>query len=81
MKNPPVVDDRDVDRMINFIFGSSINTNITAEERADAAYHVALGVAKVQGGSASFAEAFAKRVRDRALWITAPTGRAEDMPD
>ena len=50
MKRPPVVDDRDVERMIDFIFGRSINTNITSEERADAAYQVALGIAKIQSG-------------------------------
>ena len=81
MKKMPVVDEADVDRMINFIFGRSINANITSEERANAAYQVALGIAKVQGRSAVFAEAFAKRVRDKALWLKAPTGHIEQMPE
>ncbi len=83
MKKPPIVDETDVDRMVNFMFGRSINTNITSEERADAAYQVALGIAKIQNQSVAYAEAFAniKRVRDKALWIKAATGNIQDMPE
>ena len=81
MKKLPVIDDADVDRMIDFMFGRSINTHITPEERADAAYQVALGITKVQGRSAAFSEAFARRVRANALWIKAPTGHHEEMPE
>lgn len=38
MKQAPLVDDTDVDRMINFMFGKSVNTTIAPEERAEAAY-------------------------------------------
>ena len=81
MKKPPLVDEADVDRMIDFMFGQSINLQLTSEERADCAYQVALGIGKMQGRSADFAEAFAKRVRDRALWLKAPTGRMQGMPE
>ena len=80
-KKQPIVDETDVEHMINFMFGKSINTNITSEERADAAYQVALGIAKIQNRSVAYAEALAKRVRDKALWIKAPTGRIEEMPE
>jgi hypothetical protein len=52
LEKPPVVDDADVDRMINFMFGNSINTIITPEERADTAYQVAIGITRMQGRSA-----------------------------
>jgi hypothetical protein len=81
MKKPPEIDEADVDRMINFMFGRSINTDITQEERAEVAYQVALGISKVQGRSTAFAEAFAKRVRDRAMWLKAPTGQVQDFPE
>jgi hypothetical protein len=81
MKKPSIIDETDVDRMINFMFGKSINTNITSEERADAAYQVALGIAKIQNHSVAYAEAFAERVRDKALWIKAATGNIEEMPE
>ena len=81
MKKPPAIDAADVDRMINFMFGKSINTDITPEERADAAYQVALGIAKLQHQSVAYAEAFAKKVRERAMWIKAATGIIEDMPE
>jgi hypothetical protein len=44
MKKPPVVDEVDVNRMINFILGRSYNEKLMPEERADAAYNVALGL-------------------------------------
>ena len=81
MKKPPIVDETDVEHMINFMFGKSINTNITPEERANAAYQVALGIAEIQNESVAYAEAFAKRVRDKALWIKAATGNIEEMPE
>ncbi len=81
MKKPPIVDETDVDRMINFMFGRSINTNITPEERAEAAYQVALAIAKIQDRSVAYAEAFAKKVRDRALWLKTPTGNIGEMPE
>jgi hypothetical protein len=81
VKKPPLVDDADVDHMINFMFSRSINTDIAAEERAHAAYQVALGICKLQHRSAAYAEAFARKVRAKAMWITAPTGTIEAMPD
>jgi hypothetical protein len=81
LEKPPVVDDADVDRMINFMFGNPINTIITPEERADTAYQVAIGITRMQGRSAVYSEAFAQKVRARALWIKAPTGISEEMPD
>ena len=81
MKKPPIVDETDVDRMVNFMFGKSVNTNLTSEERADAAYQVALGITKIQNRSVAYAEAFAKRVRDKALWIKAATGNIQEMPE
>lgn len=81
MKKPPLVDDADVDRMIDFMFGRSINTTRTPEERAEAAYQVALGISKAQQRSIAYAEAFAEKVRARALWIKAPSGKTEEMPE
>ena len=81
MKKPPTIDETDVDRMINFMFGRSINTNITSEERADAAYQVALAIAKMQNHSVDYAEALAERVRSKALWIKVAAGSIEEMPE
>ena len=80
MKQTPIVDDTDVDRMINFIFGKSVSTTIAPEERAEAAYQVALGLSRLEERSAAWAEALARKVRARALWITAPTGKVEEAP-
>jgi hypothetical protein len=81
MKKLPIVDDADVEHMINFIFGKSINNSITPEERADTAYQVALGITRMQARSPEYAEAFAQKVRARALWIKTPTGKPEEMPE
>ena len=79
---PPQVDDADVARMIDFLFGKSINTNISAEERAEAAYQVALNVAlSIQGTTESYAKALAEKVRAKALWIKSPTGGPVKMPE
>ena len=77
----PSVDDTDVARMIDFIFGKSLNTTISPEERAEAAYQVALGVASLQGATKPYAEALARKVRDRALWLKEPTGGVVKIPE
>jgi hypothetical protein len=81
LKKPPLVDDADVARMIHFMFGKSLNTALTPEERAATAYQVALGITTIQKRSKAYAEAFAQKVRAKALWITTPTGVSEEMPD
>ena len=82
MKKPaPVVDDADVEHLIHFMFGRSVNTTIAPEERADAAYQVALGISKVQQRTDAYAEALAQKVRARALWIKAPTGKIVETLD
>jgi hypothetical protein len=78
---PPVVDDADVARMIDFMFGKGFNATISPEERADSAYRVALHVAMLQGLTKSYAEALAQRVRDRVLWLKGPTGGPVKWPE
>jgi hypothetical protein len=79
---PPQVDDADVTRMIDFLFGKSVNTSVSAEERAEAAYQVALVVAlRVQGTSEAYAKALAEKVRAKALWLKEPTGGTVTMPE
>jgi len=67
--------------MIDFIFGKSLNTAISPEERADAAYQVALEVARLQNATKAYAEALAQKVRTKALWLKGPTGGAVEMPE
>ena len=81
MSTPPNVDDADVMRMIDFMFGKSINMNISPEERAECAHQVALGIATAQGTSRAYAEAFAQKVRARALWLEKPTGGVVEFPE
>jgi hypothetical protein len=52
----PIVDEADVARMIDFIFGKSLNQAISPEERADAAYQVALGVSLLRGTAKPYAQ-------------------------
>jgi hypothetical protein len=75
------VDDADVERMINFLFGRSLNDKITAEERAEAAYQVALNWARLMNRTTRYAKELARRVRARALWLKAPTGIVVDLPE
>jgi hypothetical protein len=77
----PEVDDADVTRMIDFIFGRSFNDSLTAEARADAAYQVARGIALLQQRTVAYAEAFAERVRMKALWLKGPTGGVVEFPE
>lgn len=80
-KTPPHVDDADVTRMIDFMFGKSLNTAISPEERAEAAYQVALQVALLQQRTKAYSEALADKVRGRALWLKAPTGGVVEFPE
>ena len=81
MVRRPIVDDADVTRMIDFIFGKSLNATASPEERSEAAYQVALNVALSQGATKHYAEALAQKVRDRALWLKGPTGGVVKIPE
>jgi hypothetical protein len=74
-KKSPSVDSDDVDFMIDFLFGASLNEKLTPEERADTAHAFALNYSKLQGTSNAYATALADKVRAKALWIKGPTGR------
>src|SRR5712691_8490170 len=51
MVRRPIVDDADVTRMIDFIFGKSLNPTASPEERSQAAYQVTLKGALSRGAT------------------------------
>ena len=72
-KPQPQVDDADVDEMVALLTSEQGKaTQMTAEERGDLAYDIALGRAKLQGVTSAYAEEFARRVRKRMLWAKPP---------
>lgn len=69
-KRQPEVDEADVDDMIALMTPKpGTAPRLSAEERADLAFQIALGAAKLQGTTPEYANAFATRVRQRMLWI------------
>ncbi len=65
---PAVVDDGEVERIAERIRKHADFIKTTPEERAEAAYRMALGYAQANRTTAAWAEELARLVRRRVLW-------------
>jgi hypothetical protein len=70
MKNPPQVDDEDVDRFIAK-FCTKLNPALSAEERADFFHDFAVDILDLiePERSKEWAQELARKVRSRVLWL------------
>jgi glycerol kinase len=71
-QGPVEVDDAEVARIVALVVKNADFEKTTAEERADVAYNLAVGHAKMGNTTTAWAEELGRRVRQRILWAKPP---------